>query len=126
MTPSRYLRLRRRAAGITIRQAAARMFGSDAARVDIAISLITALETPGVRARIDLTLDRLRIAFPFDPDVYRQLAHDPADRHPRVCLGCGCTRDDACVSADGHTTCGWHDTSRPGAAICTRCAGRRL
>lgn len=126
MTPALYLRLRREAAGLTVAQAARRMFGGNAEKVDLAASLIRALETPGVRARIDMTLERLVVAFPFDADVYRQLAHDPADRHPRVCGGCGCTQDDACVSGDGHSTCGWQSGSRPGAALCTRCGGEPL
>lgn len=126
MTPWLYLRLRRQAADLTVSQAARRMFGADQAKVDLAVSLITALEKPGVRARIDLTLERLQVAFPFDADVYRQLAHDPLARHPLACVGCGCTQNDACVSTDGHTACAWHDTSRPGAAICTRCAGKAL
>lgn len=126
MTANRYLRLRREAAGLTVQQAARRMFGADAEKAELAASLIRALETPGVRARVDLTLDRLSLAFPFDPDVYRQLAHDPAERHPHVCGGCGCSQNDACVSPDGHTSCGWHANSRLGAAICTRCAGEPL
>ena len=123
MTASRYLRLRREAAGLTILQAARRMFGSDDGNVRIAVDLITALETPGVRAKVGMTLDRLSLAFGFDADVYRQLAHDPAARHPRVCFGCGCSQNDACVSADGHDCCAWSPSSSDGAAICTRCAG---
>ena len=123
VTADRYLRLRREAAGLTILQAARRMFGSDDGKVRIAVDLITALETPGVRAKVGMTLDRLSLAFSFDADVYRQLAHDPAARHPRVCFGCGCSQNDACVSAAGHDCCAWSPSSRDGAAICTRCAG---
>ena len=123
MPPARYLRLRREAAGLTRHEVARRLFGADQAKVEIAVSLLASLETPGVRARVGQTLERLIVAFPFDADVYRQLANDPADSHPLVCAGCGCTQNDACVSADGHHTCGWHASTRLGAAICTRCAG---
>jgi len=126
VTADRYLRLRREAAGLTILQVARHMFANDDGKAQIAVDLITALETPGVRAKVNLTLDRLSLAFAFDPDVYHQLAHDPADRHPRVCAGCGCSQNDACVSADGHDCCAWSSTSRPGAALCTRCTGEDL
>lgn len=126
VTAARYLRLRREAAGLTIVQAARRMYGADEGKVGLAADLIAALETPGVRARVDLTLDRLALAFPFDADVYRQLAHDPVERHPRVCIACGCSQDDACVSADGHDTCGWSAASGAAGSVCTRCAGDTL
>lgn len=123
ITADRYLKLRREAAGLTVQQAARRMFPGDDTRAGHAADMIRSLETPGVRARLDFTLDRLSLAFSFDADVYRQLAHDPAARHPRVCGGCGCSQNDACVSADGHDCCAWSPSSRDGAALCTRCTG---
>lgn len=115
MTPAAYLRLRREDARLTIAQVAERL---PTRHVDagLAASVIRTLETPGARARHRATLDALRTVFPFDIDVYRQLCEEPAERHPQICRGCGCSTYDACVEADGHTCCAW---ALP--TLCTRC-----
>lgn len=115
MTPSAYLRLRREAAGLTIAQVAARL-PTTHIDADMAASVIRSLETPGARARHRATLAALRTVFAFDIDIYQQLATEPAARHSQICRGCGCSTDDACVEADGHTCCGW---ALP--TLCTRC-----
>ena len=115
LSPAAYLRLRREAAGRSVREVAAMIVdtGDDVA---MALDLVRVLETPGNTARQHETLDRLQRAFPFDPSVYRQLATDPVDQHPRICRGCGCSRWDACCSAEG--ACSWSSDT-----ACTRCTG---
>ena len=116
MTPWRYLKLRRLAAGLTIEQLAERITprGRDQRKT---IALVTLLECDGGRSRNDLTLLAIANAFQFDPLVYRQLIDEPADRHPRICGTCGCSHWDPCESEAG--CCSW-------AAIdqCSHCAER--
>ncbi|USU08923.1 hypothetical protein NF700_00940 [Sphingomonadaceae bacterium OTU29MARTA1] len=113
LTPAAYLRLRREAAGLTERRVAG-MLARKAEDVTPAFYLVHVLETPGNVARKAETLESLRDVFPFDPDVYRQLATEPAHLHPRICRGCGCSHWDPC--GDGQDACAWAtDTA------CTRC-----
>lgn len=129
MKPDGYLRLCREASGMTLEQVAHRLAANRdgaamrdtaersanlATPVAPAIDLVRALETPGNVARLATTLDALSAVYPFDPGVYRQLATEPADRHPRICRGCGCSEWDA------------RDTMSEGLAwasdtACTRC-----
>ncbi|MDF2602955.1 hypothetical protein [Sphingomonas sp.] len=115
LTPARYLALRRSAAGMSI-NAVAVMIAANKRDLGEARDLIALLETPGAVARRPETIDALRNAFPFDPDVYRQLASEPAERHPRVCHACGCSAWDPHVDAHGIETLDWADE-----ATCTRC-----
>ena len=113
LAPATYLRLCREASGQSP-QIVAGLLATNADQVADALDLVHALETPGNTARRPETLDALRGVFPFDPDVYRQLATEPADRHPRICRGCGCSEWDA------------RDTMGEGlawatASACTRC-----
>jgi hypothetical protein len=119
VTPWVYLRLRRRAAGLTICDAARRLAptSADIERVE---ALLRRLETPGRRALYRSTIESLGTAFALDPSVYWQLVEEAPDRHPRICRDCGCSEHDACTSADGHSTCGWVN-----AFHCTRCADAR-
>lgn len=113
LTPAAYLRLRREAAGLTERRVAG-MLAQKAEDVAAALDLVHVLETPGNVARRSETLDGLRDVFPFDPDVYRQLATAPVSQHPRICRGCGCSQWDPC--GDQQHACAWAtDTA------CTRC-----
>lgn len=119
LTPAAYLRLRRETAGLSIAAVAgavAKRHRTESPRLplDLTTALIASLESPGTKARHRETLDALRAVFAFDPDVYRQLADEPADRHPRVCRGCGCSRWDAC-DEDGQG-CAWATST-----ACTRC-----
>jgi len=104
VTPAAYLRLRREAAGLSVRTVAG-MLARNANDVAHALDLINALETPGNTARRPETLENLRDVFPFDPDVYRQLATAAADQHPRICRGCGCSQWDPC--GNSHNACAW-------------------
>lgn len=110
-----YIRLRREAAGLSIEDVARRICGHPR-DLATATDLVRMLEQPGNVARSNDTLDRLQAAFPFDPAVYRQLATEPADRHPRVCVGCGCSQWD---SDDAHTI----PFAWAGPHACVRCTG---
>ncbi|MFV0624904.1 hypothetical protein ACBY01_12965 [Sphingomonas sp. ac-8] len=122
LTPEGYLRLRRKAVGLDIRDLAARLtdlctalvgageLSADmlAAREDF-VSILIMLEAPGVRARRRETLEAIAAVMPFDADVYQQLADADPRRHPRVCRGCG-------TSTQDHDMPSWATTTS-----CTRC-----
>ena len=121
LTAPDYLRLRRKAAGLSVAAVAKRLYEAHrAARpamtVEWAASVVTLLETSGSTARYAEALDALRAVFPFDPDVYRQLAADPVDQQPRVCRGCGCSAWDACEDEGFPGNCMWATPNS-----CTRC-----
>lgn len=115
LTPSAYLRLCREAARMSI-SAAAIMMMHNRDEVPAAMDLIRSLERKGTVARHRETLEALRAAFPFDPDVYHQLATEPAARHPHICRGCGASEWDQ--RTDTHGAFAW---ASPHA--CTRCIG---
>lgn len=100
MTPANYLRLRRKAAGLTIEQVAERLMPRVGFR-PMVVAFLRILETDGSTARHRDHIDRLTAVFPLDPDVYYQLVNEPADRLPHICSGCGCSAYDPCTSADG-------------------------
>lgn len=112
LRPHEYLRLRREAAGLTVQQVAQKMTRNPR-ELATAIDLVELLEIPGNTARRHETLDRLQAAFPFDPAVYRQLKDEPAERHPRVCRGCGASAWD-----HGDGPFAWATDQ-----ACIRCAG---
>lgn len=129
LTPSEYLQLRRKAAGLEIRDLAERleklrghlirsgdvlptMF---AVKSDI-VALILMLESTGARAKLRDTLDAIALVMPFDADVYQQLADAAPQRHPRVCRGCGCSTHDRCRHADTGD-CSWESPTQ-----CSHCA----
>lgn len=112
MTPSLYLRLRREAAGLSRTQVAQRLYDIRIKRVfgdrrprrlydspAQALATVQQLETPGAYAKYRPMIDFLGGIVPLDVDVYHQLRDEPADRHPLVCRGCGCSTDDACENA---------------------------
>jgi hypothetical protein len=116
LTPSSYVALRRKASRMDLTQAAALIAvkADDQARVR---ALIRQLETPGVVALDIASVALLRKAFRIDPSIYRQLATEPADRHPQICRGCGCSDWDACeIWPDDR--CGWAAPN-----LCTCCGG---
>ena len=115
LTPDAYLRTRRIAAGLS-RDDVARRMATSGQDASIAGNLVRSLETPGVRARLRATLDRLRTVFPFDPDVYHQLHNAPPSAHPRICRRCGVSAWDM-ETAPGVDAGGWHDD-----ATCNACA----
>jgi hypothetical protein len=122
LEPWGYLRLRRKAAGLEIRDLAARMTDLRTALVEAGelpvgmlteggdvVSILIMLEASGVRARMRETLDAIAAVMPFDAGVYQQLADADPHRHPRVCRGCG-------TSAHDHDMPSWAT-----ATSCTRC-----
>ncbi len=114
LKPADYLRLRREAAGLSA-QMLAGLLARNADEVALALDLVRVMETAGNTLRHPETLERLRSVLAFDPDVYRQLATEPADRHPRVCRGCGCSTWDPCDHAT-HGSCSWETPT-----ACTAC-----
>lgn len=132
VTPATYITLRRQAAVLSRYEVATRLAARahdarkayrDREKLERdqaeALALIDQLETTGTRARHRRTIEVLGTIFALDVDVYYQLANDPADRHPRVCRGCGCSDHDACTGDAG--VCSWMTRS-----ICTRCVDRHL
>lgn len=103
MSPSRYLRLRRLAAGLSVAQIAASLASERARRAD-AIDLIQTLESPGSVARHRETIERFAAIVPLDADTYFQLA-DRTASPPTLCAECGCSPALPCMSADGHEHC---------------------
>lgn len=112
MTPSLYLRLRRQAAGLSRMQVAQRLYDIKIKRVfgdrrprrlydspAQALATVQQLEAPGAYAKYRPMIDFLGGIVPLDVDVYHQLRNEPADRHPLVCRGCGCSTHDACGGA---------------------------
>lgn len=114
LTAADYLRLRRQAAKVSIADVATLMSTEGVKRSET-IAFLRLIETPGARVSRTDTLLRLQRAYPFDPAVYGQLCDEPADRHPQICRGCGCSHWDPC-DVDGSGPCAW---STPSA--CTNC-----
>lgn len=114
MTPAEYIRLRREAAGLTIAQAAKPYYQHPEHAADVERTIATA-ELPGAVVHVEYLVDDYTRAFPMEPSVYRQLRDEPADRHPIICHGCGCTDWQACICRDGEDcSMGEGDTSAPG------------
>jgi len=117
LTSGAYLKLRREAAGKTIADVAFVITYPGPTRDRWSALLAQAEENK-------LSLDReqlevLRQAFPFDPFIYECLRDEvPAGR---ICRGCGCSWNDACVGSS--TTCAW-SSSDPD--ICSHCTRPRL
>jgi hypothetical protein len=119
LTPARYVGLRRKAANLTIDQVAERIARKATQQSEVR-ALLRLLETPGTVARDRDTIELLRVALPIDPDVYFQLATEPADRHPSICHGCGCSEYDPCGD-EALGACAWAARD-----LCTRCSGGDL
>ncbi|WP_165886680.1 helix-turn-helix transcriptional regulator [Sphingomonas sp. PP-F2F-A104-K0414] len=115
MTPANYLRLRRKASGLTLEQVAKRLMPRAGFR-PMVVAFLRVLETDGCTAKHRDHIDRLTSVFPLDTDVYYQLVNDPADKMPRICSGCGCSAYDPCKNGD--EVCGF---VAPDA--CNRCLG---
>ena len=131
LAPWEYLKLRRKAAGLQVRDLAKRLADRRAyliaageplpdalgrlAAADMT-ALVLMLEATGSRARLRDTLDAIAAVIPFDPEVYLQLADAAPKRHPRVCRDCGCSAHDECHH-ERWGSCSW---STP--AQCSHCA----
>lgn len=115
LTAAGYLRLRREAAGLKIADVA-RALAKKPEDLATATELVNLLEQPGNTARQHKTIYALQAIFPFDQEVYGQLATEPAERHPQVCRGCGCSDWD---TDDTHAIrFAWASKH-----ACVRCAG---
>lgn len=130
ITPAQYLTLRREASGLTRMEVARRLYAIKVRRffgdrrprrlfdsVAQTLANVEQLEIPGARSKYRPIVDLLGGIFPLDADVYFQLINEPADRHPAICRGCGCSTHDACN--------GICSLAR---GVCTHCVGgaRRL
>lgn len=104
MTPANYLRLRRKASGLTLEQVAERLMPRAGFR-PMVVAFLRVLETDGCTAKHRDHIERLTSVYPLDADVYYQLVNDPADRLPRICSGCGCSAFDPCKNGDA--VCGF-------------------
>ncbi len=113
MTPANYLRLRRKAAGLTLEQVAERLMSRAGFR-PMVIAFLRILETDGCTAKHRDHIERLTSVFPLDPDVYFQLVNDSPDNLPRICSGCGCSAFDFCRHGDD--VCGFVASD-----ACNRC-----
>ncbi|BBC72894.1 conserved hypothetical protein [Altererythrobacter sp. B11] len=132
ITPGAYLRLRREAARMGIRQVAAEL-----AALPFAVMWPGPAEIARLAARIGAAEDDtepftlaeaelLQHAFRFDWSVYAQLIDlhaDPASDGtlpvPQICRSCGCSWHDPCVRSGA--PCAWTDHN---AELCTACAHR--
>lgn len=127
MSPGAYLRKRREAAGISLEQAAVCLvtlpisIGYSRVRVAALAARLAQLEADAdVLSPAQAML--LRRAWPFDDDIYEQLValHYAGEGQglpePRLCRQCGCSWNDACVTASG--PCAWSDDDP---ALCTAC-----
>lgn len=99
MTPGRYLRMRREAAGMAI----------DC--LVLSPDTIAAIESD-VRAPTDMELTALGWAFPFDESVLAALTRGVV---PSLCRICACGELDACLTSRGY--CRWVEGD-----LCSACA----
>ncbi|MEA3042999.1 MAG: hypothetical protein QOH47_837 [Sphingomonadales bacterium] len=126
MTPGRYLRLRREAAGLTLQHVAIILVpaGRKTAAEDRAIFRrdVANLEADQLGGGNQVGLvDLLSSIFSFDSAIYWLLVGRAADPDsevpvPQICRGCGCTWNDACI--DGARGCAW---SADDPTLCTVC-----
>lgn len=85
--PWNYIKMRRRAAGLTIEQAAKPFYQRPDHRACCEANLRT-FEMPQVSVKDVRALDLPR-AFPFDAGIYEMLRDLPQDEHPKLCVRCG-------------------------------------
>ncbi|WP_010545645.1 helix-turn-helix domain-containing protein [Sphingomonas elodea] len=106
MTAARYLKLRRKAAGLTRYDLARRLSMTPGALINLrrAWVVLGQLELPNATAKHPALIDAIAEFIPLDVAIYHQLANDPVDRHPTVCLACGCSAEDPCTGASGICT----------------------
>lgn len=114
--PWEYARLRRKAAGVTIEQAARPYWHRPEHRDDVE-RMVRRLEEPGYRMTDHFYAADMSRSYPFSVDVYRQLCLLPPHQHPKLCRKCGWDEhSDQCDLNGDYVT--W---SREQDRICTRC-----
>ena len=114
--PWDYVRMRRKAAGVTIAQAAAHYWKRPEHQADVERN-IAELETVGYRMQQHFFAADMSRAFSFNVDVYRQLCDTPPDQHPRICLACGWDRWTTQYDTNGDDVT-WSEADPD---VCTRC-----
>lgn len=121
-TPAAYVALRREAAGYTQESFARALviledhhrpvprprltLEEGRTRFRQMLGLVRLLERRGTVARCPQTLTAIASLIAFDAAVYRQLATQPAARHPRICRTCACSNSDPCFDHQDHV-CHW-------------------
>lgn len=125
LKPGAYVRLRRESAGLGIDEVALRLAARPAderERTHLA-DILEALEGDEHFGRFAIERQslvwQLVPVFPIDPSVYLALMGFAADSDlpcPRVCRGCGCNWNDACIG-EGGMPCHW---TGPG-DLCSLC-----
>ena len=114
-TAGDYLRLRREAEGLSLRDvaiiASSSPIGEDAA--------IEALKAAEENREPLASADIFRIAhfMPIMPGIYLALSQGLIT--PDLCIGCGCSWDDACADDLSGGRCAWANAERD---LCTVCA----
>lgn len=114
--PWDYVRMRRKAAGLTIAQAAAHYWKRPEHQADVERN-IAELETVGYRMQQHFFGADMSRAYSFSVDVYRQLCDTPPDQHPRLCLACGWDRWTTQYDTNGDDVT-WSEVDPD---LCTRC-----
>ena len=114
--PWDYVRMRRKAAGVTIAQAAAHYWKRPEHQADVERN-IAEMEIVGYRMQQHFFAADMSRAFSFNVDVYRQLCDTPPDQHPRVCLACGWDRWTTQFDTNGDDVT-WSEADPD---VCTRC-----
>lgn len=114
--PWDYVRMRRKAAGLTIAQAAAHYWKRPEHQAAVERT-IAELETVGYRMQQHFFAADMSRAYSFSVDVYRQLCDTPADQHPRLCLACGWDQWATQYDTNGQDVT-WSEADPE---ICTRC-----
>lgn len=127
ITPGAYLRRRRDASGLGLRQAAASMVAHPAAIRLPSSSAITRMALrlgaaeDDTQPLSDAQVSLLQDIFPFDPAIYHRLVaihHAGANlAPPQLCRSCACSWFDPCQTLQG--SCGWAAPD-----LCTACAER--
>lgn len=114
ITPGTYLRMRREAARMTLREAAL-CYAHTTAGASSAELLLADAEAD--RAILSAgSLVRLGYAFAFDGEIYQDLVEGLPT--PSLCRVCACSWNLPCEEAD-HGPCAWTDQSE---TLCTACA----
>lgn len=126
-SPGGYLRLRRIAALLTVEDVAAQLACEPHLAEHDRAHWLRMIEA-GVQPATITTLVALRERFRFSLDVLAAIAARALGRDvdlPDMCLHCGCSEHDPCVSSFPtfagvrHVACAWADDAR---TLCTDCA----
>jgi hypothetical protein len=123
MPPGTYIRKRREAAGLTLKQVVSWMAddGSGITRGELLGQLRTLESNEGPATAF--SVEPLKGAFPFDPNVYLALVFFAGGAKvvlPPICRVCACSEFDACLDGS-REPCGWAKVPADDAPLCTMC-----